>query len=108
LLCRFHKWQAMPETRGGGIRPFMVREARANNEEAYELRPKSDGDWESVQAMSNDYPTDKQYIARARAMYCNDNVEIDLEPALSQADEGAWVAAWVWVPDAEVPAEDAA
>lgn len=35
----------------------------------------------------------------ARAMYANDDLEIDANPATSAGDDGTWVAAWVWVPD---------
>lgn len=28
----------------------------------------------------------------------SDNVQIDDDASLSQADDGAWVQAWVWVP----------
>ena len=41
--------------------------------------------------------TDEEYIAVARELYATDDVEIDDEPALSHANDGAWVAAWVWV-----------
>jgi hypothetical protein len=41
--------------------------------------------------------TDEQAIAAARDMYASDDVEIDDNPKLSHADDGVWVAAWVWV-----------
>lgn len=41
------------------------------------------------------------YVAQARAQYGSDDVEIDAKPKLSYADDGAWVAAWVWVNDDE-------
>lgn len=39
-------------------------------------------------------------IERAREMYESDDIEIDDDPevALGPEGEGAWVAAWVWVP----------
>ena len=39
------------------------------------------------------------YIARARQLYTmsSDDVEIDDAPDVGIAEEGAWVAAWVWV-----------
>ena len=43
-------------------------------------------------------------IETARGMYAlrsNDDLEIDDEPSVSIADEGTWVMAWVWVPDAD-------
>lgn len=36
-------------------------------------------------------------IARAREEYANDDVEIDDDARLSEADEGCWVQAWVWL-----------
>lgn len=44
-------------------------------------------------------------ISQARAQYCNDDIEIDDEPELSETDDGAWVAAWVWVANAEIEEE---
>lgn len=35
----------------------------------------------------------------AHDRYGTDDIEIDDEPATSEADDGIWVAAWVWVPD---------
>jgi hypothetical protein len=46
-------------------------------------------------------PNPGQYIAQARAQYCNDDLEIDDDPKLSDNGEGCWVAAWVWVSDEE-------
>lgn len=50
-------------------------------------------------------------IQCARAMYTDDDCEIDDLPMLSVADKGVWVSAWVWVPiededDEEEEAED--
>lgn len=48
--------------------------------------------------------TVKQYIARAREVYQDDNCEIDDVARLSKVnsgDQGAWVQAWVWVPDSD-------
>ena len=37
-------------------------------------------------------------MARERHVMASDNkIEIEAEPKVSFADEGAWVAAWVWV-----------
>lgn len=30
---------------------------------------------------------------------CKDEVSFDDDPVVSKAEDGAWVAAWVWVPD---------
>ena len=35
---------------------------------------------------------------RAARAECNDDLEIDVHPVISQSDEGCWVSAWVWVP----------
>ena len=40
-------------------------------------------------------------IEKARRLYqwgSDDNIEIDDEAETSEADEGIWVQAWVWVP----------
>lgn len=36
-------------------------------------------------------------IEEARALYTNDDVEIDDDPLVSVAEKGVWVGAWVWV-----------
>lgn len=46
-------------------------------------------------------PEDGQIITRARELYANDETEIDDDPAVSHADDGTWVAAWVWVSNEE-------
>jgi hypothetical protein len=38
--------------------------------------------------------------------YATDDIEIDDEPAISRADDGTWVAAWVWIADPEEEEED--
>lgn len=43
---------------------------------------------------------DVDIIAAAREQYCqgsDNDIEIDDDPKLSHADEGCWVAAWVWI-----------
>lgn len=43
-------------------------------------------------------------LKRARQKYSevsSDDIEIDDTPAVCKVDEGTWVNAWVWVPDAE-------
>jgi hypothetical protein len=52
--------------------------------------------------MSRDYASAAKaaYIAQARQQYdkqSNNDIEVDEEPAVSVAEEGAWIAAWVWV-----------
>ena len=42
------------------------------------------------------------HIAQARESYVSDEIEIDDNPKLSIVDEGVWVAAWVWVDNADV------
>ncbi len=41
------------------------------------------------------------YVAKARELYCDDDIEIDdaSNPSVSIAEEGVWVQAWVWVGD---------
>lgn len=41
-------------------------------------------------------------VQQARDDYTNDEIEIDDEPLISETDEGAWVGAWVWVPNEHV------
>jgi hypothetical protein len=43
------------------------------------------------------------YIAQARQQYTTStsDLEIDDEPQVSIAEDGAWVAAWVWVTQGE-------
>lgn len=36
-------------------------------------------------------------IAEARKKYGSDTIEIDDNAEISQAEEGAWVAAWLWI-----------
>lgn len=38
-------------------------------------------------------------IDAARIEYGNDDIQIDDDAAVSRADNGAWVSAWVWVPN---------
>ncbi len=45
--------------------------------------------------------TDAAAIAAARELYADDDLEIDDNPAISHADGGVWVAAWVWVANEE-------
>ena len=46
--------------------------------------------------------TDEEAIEAARAIYCDDDIEIDdLDVKVSRADDGVWVQAWVWVQNEE-------
>lgn len=40
-------------------------------------------------------------IEKAREIFETDDIEIDDSPAVSVADDGVWVSAWVWVPSRE-------
>jgi hypothetical protein len=39
----------------------------------------------------------EKIVEKARETHCDDNLEIDEGAAISHADDGAWVQAWVWV-----------
>jgi hypothetical protein len=44
----------------------------------------------------------QHYRGAAKAQYAvssNDDIEVDDDAAVSVADDGAWVQAWVWVPN---------
>lgn len=45
-------------------------------------------------------------IEEARAVYQNEDCEIDEDAPFSDADGGTWVGAWVWVPEPEDETED--
>lgn len=42
------------------------------------------------------------YVQWARKNRADDDTEIDADPAISSADDGVWIAAWVWVSDADI------
>lgn len=45
-------------------------------------------------------PTDSDYMAAARRLYQRDGeIEVDAFAKVSASDGGAYVEAWVWVPD---------
>lgn len=43
--------------------------------------------------------SDEELITYAQEEYSSEDVEVDQNAVISRAFEGAWVAAWVWVPD---------
>jgi hypothetical protein len=43
--------------------------------------------------------SDAEAIQSARDNWADDDLEIDDTPCTSRADDGCWVAAWVWVAD---------
>ena len=47
-------------------------------------------------------------IAAANDLYASDNIQIDARPAVSEADDGIWVAAWVWVDNDHFEGSDGA
>ena len=48
-------------------------------------------------------PSDAAYRDAARSLYGTEDVNVDDDAVISRGDdEGAWVAAWVWVPDSSV------
>lgn len=42
------------------------------------------------------------YASRAYANPSDDDIEIDDSPQVLEAEEGMWVAAWLWVPNSEL------
>ena len=40
----------------------------------------------------------KDLVARAVDIHCSDDIEVDAVTFVSEADEGDWVAGWLWVP----------
>lgn len=44
----------------------------------------------------------KEEIEQARAVYQNDDVQIDDDALTSHTDDGVWVQAWVWLPKEDV------
>lgn len=38
-------------------------------------------------------------VEKACNIYASDDVEIDDEPMFSEAENGTWVSAWVWIPN---------
>lgn len=45
--------------------------------------------------------TNSEILQTARDLYACDDIQIDDGAALSETDDGTWVAAWVWVPKPE-------
>lgn len=43
-------------------------------------------------------PDQAELVRRARELYASESIEIDADAQLSEADDGTWVQAWVWVP----------
>ena len=43
--------------------------------------------------------TKKECIKQARERYQTEDIEIDDNAMVSNAEDGIWVAAWVWMPD---------
>jgi hypothetical protein len=50
----------------------------------------------------------EEYISRARIQYAEttEDIQIDDDPAVTVTEDGAWVAAWVWVGKDEEEIED--
>jgi hypothetical protein len=52
-------------------------------------------------------PSDEQYRTWARAdIGKTDGIVIDSDAQVSYADDGAWVAAWIWIADPEPEEEE--
>jgi hypothetical protein len=50
----------------------------------------------------------EEYISRAKELYAetSEDIQIDDEPVVTVTEDGAWVAAWVWVGKDEEEIED--
>ena len=55
----------------------------------------------SALAQYRDSQADAEVIAKAKELYQNDDCEIDTGALTSEADNGIWVQAWVWIPNSE-------
>lgn len=55
----------------------------------------------AVRALRSALPVaaDEALREKAVAKYASDDVEIDDTAYVSEADNGAWVSAWVWIPE---------
>lgn len=49
---------------------------------------------------------DEELIARAKELYQNDDCEVDTGALTSEADDGIWVQAWVWVPNKDTESDN--
>lgn len=65
----------------------------------------SDGSWGEYRLITQEIelPTEEraspEEIEAARNAYSDDDLEIDDDAAVSRADDGVWVSAWVFVPN---------
>lgn len=53
----------------------------------------------------NDSLAGDELVACARAQWGTDDLNIDDDAGKSEADEGVWVEAWVWLPNGEDDAD---
>ncbi|WP_143062010.1 hypothetical protein [Faunimonas pinastri] len=53
---------------------------------------------ERYKATASEAAAAESEIAIARERYADDDLEIDDDPIVSNAENGVWVSAWVWVP----------
>lgn len=51
--------------------------------------------------MSPDQLDQADLVRQAREMYESESIQIDADAKLSEATDGIWVQAWVWVPTEE-------
>lgn len=59
-------------------------------------RPK----WVRLAGNLSNYDTDKKLVEKARKQYAepsSNDVEVDDDAAISRADDGTWVQAWLWL-----------
>ena len=83
------------------IRPEHVTDCTITaieNEEETNDAPGTDADPGPEDDKEATSPTDAVYRQWAREDYGCDDIEIDDDARIAVANEGVWVAAWVWVP----------
>ena len=51
-------------------------------------------------------PSNDDYRDQAVATYADEETQIDPHAKVSASDDGAWVAAWVWVNVSDLPTEE--
>lgn len=60
-------------------------------------QPKLISDFVAHQRSMEDDPDEAAFVQAARDEYCDDDIEVDLNPMISRGDDGAFVNGWLWV-----------